>query len=64
MSSATDSSAAEIVFFNPLPEPLTRATQRDWSAVPSVNEAYTLARADLDRRIDRLLDEIARMRAR
>jgi hypothetical protein len=29
-----------------------------------VNEAYTLARADLDRRIDRLLDEIALMRAR
>lgn len=60
---ATDLSAADIVvFFNPLPAPLRRATQRDWSVVPSVNETYPLARADLDRRIDVLIDEVARMR--
>jgi len=60
---AADLSAADIiVFFNPLPAPLRRATQRDWSAVPSVNETYSLARVDLDRRIDVLIDEVARMR--
>ena len=57
---AADLSAADIVvFFNPLPARLRRAKQRDWSAVPSVNETYPLARADLDRRINLLIDELA-----
>jgi protein-tyrosine-phosphatase len=61
--SATDLRTADIVvFFNPLPAPLRRKTQRDWSDVPSVNDSYPSARAELDRRVDRLLDEVARMR--
>ena len=51
-----------VIAFNPLPASMHTSVLRDWSEVPSVNDAYHLARADLDRRIDLLLDEIARMR--
>jgi protein-tyrosine-phosphatase len=58
-----DLGAADIVvFFNPLPDPFRQKAQRDWSSVPSVNDSFPLARADLDRRIDLLIDEIAQMR--
>jgi hypothetical protein len=49
-----------VVFFNPLPPGFRAARMLDWTAVPSVNETYPAARAELDRRIDRLLDELAR----
>lgn len=56
-----DLRAADIVIaFNPLPATMAHGTMRDWSAVPSVNETYLLARADLDRRIDMLLDDVVK----
>lgn len=48
-----------IVVFNPLPAAKLKRAMRDWSAVPSVTEAYREARIDLDRRIELLLDEVA-----
>lgn len=58
----TDLDVADIVvFFNPLPASFRRTTQRDWSAVPSVNDTFPLARTDLDRRIDLLIDEVTQM---
>ena len=51
-----------IVIFNPLPAPMRRARMRDWSDTPSVNDAYESARVELDRRIDLLLDELAKPR--
>lgn len=48
-----------IVAFTPLPAKYRTRVIRDWSAVPSVNEAYPAARADLDKRIEALLDQIA-----
>ena len=50
-----------VVIFNPLPAPMRRRNQRDWSDVPSVNDTYPLARAELDRRIDLLISELARV---
>jgi arsenate reductase (thioredoxin) len=56
-----DLRAADIVvFFNPLPPSLGPVAARDWTTLPSVNENWPQARADLMRRIDALLDEIAR----
>jgi Low molecular weight phosphotyrosine protein phosphatase len=48
-----------VVTFAPLPAAYRSAKLRDWSAVPSVNDAWPTARADLDRRIDALLDTLA-----
>ncbi len=60
---STDLRAADIVVaFDPLPATMHPTAVRDWAAVPSVNETYTLARADLDRRIDLLLDQLAQPR--
>lgn len=60
--SAVDLRAADIVvIFNPLPAPMRSRNQRDWSDVPSVNDTYPLARAELDRRIDLLINELARL---
>lgn len=56
----TDLKSADIVvIFNPLPSAMRTADVRDWTAVPSINDSYVDARAELDRRIDSLLDEIA-----
>ena len=55
-----DVRAADIVVtFAVLPAAYRSPKLRDWSAVPSVNDAWPVARADLDRRIDALLDTIA-----
>lgn len=51
-----------VVVFNPLPASMHARVLRDWSAVPSVNDAYPLARADLDSRVELLLDDMVRMR--
>ncbi len=51
-----------VVAFNPLPASMRKTGLRDWSAVPSVNDTYFLARADLDRRIDQLLDYLSQLR--
>jgi Low molecular weight phosphotyrosine protein phosphatase len=48
-----------VVFFNPLPPSLGVTKARDWTALPSVNDNWPAARADLMKRIDALLDEIA-----
>jgi len=54
-----DLEAADIVVvFNALPETLARSDALDWTASPSMNDSYSLARADLDRRIESLLDSI------
>jgi arsenate reductase (thioredoxin) len=58
-----DLRAADIVvFFAPLPTALTPVTARDWASLPSVNDNWPQARADLVRRIDALLDELERGR--
>jgi protein-tyrosine-phosphatase len=58
-----DLRAADIVvIFNPLPPSLRPVAARDWTTLPSVNENWPQARADLVRRIDDLLDEIAKDR--
>ena len=51
-----------IVFFNPLPPSLGPVAARDWMTLPSVNDNWPQARADLVQRIDALLDEIAKGR--
>ena len=57
--SKEDLKAADIVVtFNPLPAGMHRTHTLDWSALPSMNDAYPLARANLQRRIDHLLDRI------
>ncbi len=54
-----DVRAADIVVtFATLPAGYRPHTLFDWAALPSVNDAYPTARADLDRRIDGLLDAI------
>ena len=60
---ADDLKAADIVVvFNPLPKEMGRVRAFDWSALPSMNENYFAARADLIRRVDALLNVIARRR--
>ncbi len=55
---AADVGTADIlVAFTPIPGTQSRNLQ-DWSDVPSVNDRYPEARADLDRRIEALLDTI------
>ncbi len=51
--------AKVIVAFNPLPSVVPKAKVRDWTDVPSVVSSYPAARADMDRRIEALLDEFA-----
>ncbi len=59
--SRKDIKAANIVVtFNPLPATMLPKDIRDWSAVPSVNDDYSAASADLRRRIDALLDTLAK----
>ncbi len=59
-----DVRAADIVVtFALLPAAYRSDKLRDWSAVPSVNDAWPAARADLDRRIDALLDKLAAAKA-
>lgn len=52
-------SADIVIIFNRLPSAMRSADVRDWTVVPSINDNYLDARADLDRRIDNLIDEIA-----
>ena len=57
--SASDLRNADIVVsFTPLPPSYRFSRAKDWSAVPSVNDAYVLARAEMDRRIEQLLDNV------
>lgn len=59
---SADLRAADIVVvFNPLPSSMRKKKLLDWSTLPSVNDAYPLARTDLDRRVDLLLDQIEQM---
>lgn len=51
-----------VVTFATLPRSYRPRALHDWSALPSVNEAWPAARTELDRRIDALLDEIATRR--
>ena len=55
-----DLEAADIVVaFDPLPKAMSEVRVLDWSGLPSMNDAYPRARADLIRRVDALLDRIA-----
>jgi hypothetical protein len=57
---ASDIKAADIlVTFNPLPANVRGAHGLDWSALPSVSDNYSAARAELVRRVDVLLDAIS-----
>ena len=57
----SDLNAADmVILFDPLPPALHAPKARDWSAVPSMIARYPDARADVDRRIDALLDQLAR----
>jgi protein-tyrosine-phosphatase len=57
----SDLNAADmVILFDPLPPDLRASKARDWSAVPSMIAHYPDARADLDRRIDALLDQLVR----
>ena len=49
--------ASQIVLFDSLPDAVTPPTL-DWSDLPSFNEDYTRARAELDRRLAQLLDAL------
>lgn len=61
----SDLRAADIIVaFNTLPRAFGSVHALNWTTVPSVNDAYPAARADIDYRIDALLDVIARKRAR
>lgn len=51
-------SADLVVTFATLPAEYRSRKLLDWTALPSVNDAWPAARADLDRRIDGLLDLI------
>jgi Low molecular weight phosphotyrosine protein phosphatase len=53
-----------IVAFNPIPNSFKRKGIQNWSSLPSMNGNYPAARTDLARRIDALLDVIARKRSR
>lgn len=52
-------SADIVVLFDPLPASLSRADARDWTATPSMNDAYEQARSYMDTHIAALLAEIA-----
>ena len=53
-------SADLVILFDRLPEGLRARNVRDWTDLPSMLNRYPEARADLDRRIDQLLDQLAR----
>jgi protein-tyrosine-phosphatase len=48
-----------VVSFAKLPKAYQSKKLQDWTALPSVNDAWPAARADLDHRIDALLGAIA-----
>lgn len=51
-------SASLVVAFNPLPPSVTRSDVIDWTSVGSMNDDYDRSLADLNARIERLLDEL------
>jgi protein-tyrosine-phosphatase len=53
-----------IVSFAKLPSSLHPTALHDWTSLPSVNDNWPAARADLDRRIEALLDTIAAQKGR
>lgn len=59
LSEADWRSADVVVIFNPLPAEARPADLRDWTDLPSMNDEYPAARAILDQRIERLLDELS-----
>jgi len=57
---ALDLASADLVIvFDKLPSAFHPRTELDWSDLPSMLKDYAKARADLDRRIDSLLDVLA-----
>jgi hypothetical protein len=59
--SRTDAAWADVVvFFDPLPFPVTGKDLRDWRDTPSVNQHYAEAMGLMRSRIAALLDELAR----
>lgn len=58
LAQADIKSADIVVTFNPVPKTLRARRTLDWSSLPSMNDAYPRARADLLVRVDALLDRI------
>jgi len=56
--------ADSVVSFATLPKAFQTQKRQDWTALPSVNDAWPAARADLDRRIEALLDAVVARRGR
>jgi protein-tyrosine-phosphatase len=56
-----DWAAADIlVNFNPLPMSVQHKDVRDWTDVPSVNDDYANAKRLMEKRVDELLNELAK----
>ena len=56
-----DWAAADILInFNPLPTSVQHKDLRDWTDVPSVNDDYANAKRIMDKRVDELLNELAK----
>ena len=56
-----DWAAADIlVNFNPLPASVQHKDIRDWTDVPSVNDDYANAKRMMEKRVDQLLNELAK----
>jgi len=53
-----------LVSFATLPKAYQTHKLHDWTVLPSVNDAWPAARADLDRRIEALLDAVVARRGR
>ena len=51
-------SASIVVAFNPLPALVDRGDVLDWTDVGSMNDDYDRSLADLNQRIERLLDDL------
>ena len=49
-----------VILFDKLPASFTATNVQDWSDLPSILNRYPVARAELDRRIDALLQRISR----
>jgi protein-tyrosine-phosphatase len=49
-----------VIAFNPFPADVNHSDIRDWSDLPSLNDDYAHARDILDRRLDALLNELAK----
>lgn len=63
--SPTDAAWADVlVYFDPLPFAAANKDLRNWTDIPSVNQHYAQAMAEIRRRIEALIDELERRHVR